>query len=163
MIAADRFVRIDGLRNLQLWRFSALDQIENERRGPDLHGRGPLAHVRIAQDYVKPAIAAGVNMRFVPRVDQGPAVHCVNAHQHAEKIRALRNLKYPRLSRRALRFDTHLAGASEDLARDEKRQNARDDPVPCDLATYQVIVVTAVTVADKIGVVLVKTDFVGRW
>src|SRR5438046_8735996 len=103
-IAADRFVSIDRLRDLQLWYFSALDQIENKRRSPDFHGRGPFAHIRVAEDDVKPAITASVNMRFVPRVDQWPEIHRVNAHQHAEKICPLRDLISPRLTRRTLRF-----------------------------------------------------------
>ena len=86
-----------------------LDQIENKRGSPDLHGRGPFAHIRVAEDDVKPAITASVNVRFVPRVDQWPAIHRVNAHQHAEKICPLRDLISPRLTRRTLRFVGHPA------------------------------------------------------
>ena len=99
-------------------------------------------------------------MRLVARIDQRTTIHGVNTYQHTEKIRALRNLKNTRLARRALRFDAHLSCAGEDLACDEKRQNAGDDAVPCDPAAHQVIIVTAVTVPDKVAVVLVKTDFV---
>ena len=92
LIAADRSVRVNGLRDFQLRRLAALDQIENERCSPDFHRRSPLAHVRVAEDDVKPPITARVHMRLVTGINQRAVIHRVNAHQHAEKIRALRDL-----------------------------------------------------------------------
>src|SRR5258708_36364039 len=65
LIATDRFVRVNRLRNFQLWRFPTLDQIQNKRGGPNLHRGGPFAHVGIAQDHVKPAVAARLLMRLI--------------------------------------------------------------------------------------------------
>jgi hypothetical protein len=45
LIAADRFVCINRLRDLKLGRFPALNQVEHQRRGPNLHGGGPFAHI----------------------------------------------------------------------------------------------------------------------
>src|SRR4029450_10684304 len=106
---------------------SAFDQIENKRGCTDFHGACPFAHVRVAEDYVKPAIAACVGMGLVARIDQRAAIHCVDTHQDTEKIRALRNLKNIKLTRSAFRFDTHFSSAGEDLAGDEERQNTGDD------------------------------------
>ena len=60
----------------------------------------------------------------------------------------------------ALRFDTHLSGARENLTSDKKRQNAGNNSIPRDVTAHQIIVVTAVTVAGKIRIVFVKPDFV---
>jgi hypothetical protein len=160
LVAADRFVGVDRLGDLKLRSFSAFDQVENKRGCTDFHGSCPLTHVRVAEDDVKPAIAACVGMGLVARIDQRAAIHCVNAHQDTEKIRALRNLKNIRLARCAFRFDTHFSSAGEDLAGDEKWQNTGNDVVPCDVATHQVIIVATVTVPDKVGIVLVKPNFI---
>ena len=89
LIAANGFVGVHRLRNFQLRRFSALDQIQNERSSPKLHHSGPFAHVGIAEDDVKAAVTAGVHMRLVACIDQRTAIHRVDAHHHAEKISAL--------------------------------------------------------------------------
>src|SRR4030095_8891636 len=104
--------------------------------------------------------AACVGMGLGARINQRAAIHCVNTHQDAEKIRALRNLKNIRLTRSAFRFDTHFSSACEDWAGDEERQNTGDDTIPCDVAAHQVIIVAAVTVPDKVGIVLVKPNFI---
>ena len=62
------------------------------------------------------------------------------------------------LSGSAFRLDSHFPGAGENLACNQKRQDRADDPVPRDFAFHQVIVVTAVAVAKKIGVVFVKPN-----
>ena len=142
---------------------AAFNEVENERSGPNFHGCGPFAHVGVPKDDVKPAIAARVHMRLVTRVDQRSPIHRVDANNHTEKIGALRDLINARLALPALRLNTHLAGARENLSRDEKRQNTGDDFVPCDVATHQVVVVTTVTVPGEVGIVLVEPNFVTRW
>src|SRR5207247_7658294 len=114
-------------------------------------------------DNVKPTVAARVHMRLVTRVDQRSSIHRVDAHNHTEKIGALRDLINTRLALPAFCFDTHLAGARENLSRDEKRQNTGDDFVPCDVATHQVIVVTTVTMPGEVRIVLVEPNFVTGW
>ena len=111
---------------------------------------------------MKSAVPSRVGVWFVASVDERAAIHRVDAHEHTEKIRALRNLKNPGCTGCALRFDPHLSSAGEDLARDKKWQDSGDDAIPCDFPTHQIIVVTAVTMPNKVSVVLVKTDFVGR-
>ncbi len=103
-------------------------------------------------------ITACIDVRFVARVDERPPVHRVDAHEHAEKIRALRNLIHAGLTRRALRFDAHFSGSGKNLARDQKRQDAGNEPVPRHIPAHQVVVVTTVAVPDKVGVVFVKAN-----
>jgi hypothetical protein len=67
---------------------------------------------------VEPSILAGIGVRLIPRVHQRASIHRVDADQDAEEIGALRNLKHTGLTRRALRFNPHLAGAGKNLSRD---------------------------------------------
>src|SRR5512133_3332561 len=97
-------------------------------------------------------------MRFVPSVHQWPTIHRINADEHTEEIRALRNLKHTGLTSRAFRFDAHLAGPSEDLSRNQKRKGPCNNAVPRNIAPHEVIIVAAVTVAQKVRVVFVKSD-----
>ena len=138
---------------------AALNQIEHERSRADFQGGRPLAHVGVAQDHVKAPVTAGIDMRFVARVDQRPAIHRVDADHHAEKICALRNLINSRLTRSAFSLHAHFAGASENLTGNQERQNRADDPVPRHIALHQIIVVAAVAVSEEIGVVFVEADF----
>jgi len=103
-------------------------------------------------------LAIGIGMGLVARIDQRAAIHRVNTHQDTEKIRALRNLKHTGLTRRALRFNPHLAGAGKNLSRNQKRQSSGDDVVPWDIAPHQVIVVATVAMTEKVGVIFIKPD-----
>src|SRR5262249_10505664 len=60
----------------------------------------------------------------------------------------------------AFAFDAHFAGAGENLAGNEERQNAGDDPITRNIAAHQVVGVATVAVARIIGVVLVYADLV---
>ena len=136
-----------------------LDQLEDQCGGADLQRRGDLAHVGIADDDVKPPVKADVRVRLIPGIDDGAAIHRVDGTKDAEKIRTLRNLKDPLLALRILAFDAHLARAGVNLARDQKRHDPGDNAVPRHLPAHQKIVMAAVRVADKVGVVLVKPHF----
>src|SRR6266545_7304200 len=97
-------------------------------------------------------------MRFVTRVDQRAAVHRIDAHNHAEEVRTLRDLIDAGLALRTLGFDAHLARTRENLASYKKRQHSSNNPVPRDIASHQVIVVATVTMPGKVGVVFVKPN-----
>src|SRR5437763_15594184 len=98
------------------------------------------------------AITTRVHVRFVAGVDERTAIHRVDADDHAEKIRALRNLINSRLARTALAFNAHLSGAGENLAGDQKGQDPADDAIPRHIAPHEIVVVATVTVSKKIGV-----------
>ena len=158
LIATNRFRRVNRLRDFQLRRFPALNQFQHQRGRAQLHRRRPLTHVGVANNDVEPAILAGIGVRLIPRIHQRAAIHGVDADQNAKEIRSLRNLKYPGLTGRALRFNPHLAGASKNLSRDQKREGARDDAVPWDVAPHQVIIVATVAMTEKVGVIFIKPD-----
>ena len=56
-----------------------------------------------------------------------------------------------------------LAGADDDLARDEVRHHGANDVIELDAATYQIVLVGAVGVALAVGVVLVERDRLVRF
>ena len=111
---------------------------------------------------MEPAITARVHVRLVTRVNQRAAIHCIDAHNHTEKISTLRDLIDAGLALRALGFDTHLASACGNLTSNEERQHSSDDLVPRDIASHQIIVVATVTVPCKISIIFVKPDFKSR-
>ena len=99
-------------------------------------------------------------MRLVAGVYERTLVHRIDAHEHAEEVGALRNLKHSRLPGRAFPFDPELARAGENLPCDQKWQNARDELVPRDIAPHQVIVVAPIAMPGEVGVVLVQAHLV---
>src|SRR5215813_6178643 len=98
-------------------------------------------------------------MRLVASIDQRAAIHRIDAHNHAEKIGTLRDLIDAGLALCTLGFNSHLAGACENLPGNEKWQHSSNDPIPRDIASHQVIVVATVTVTGKVGIVFVKANF----
>ncbi len=114
-----------GCANSSCGALPGFDQFEHQRGRAHLQGGGDLAHVRVADDDVETPVTAAVGVRFVARVDERAAVHRVDADDHAEEIRPLRNLVQARLTGDALRLDAHLARARENLARDEEGQDVR--------------------------------------
>ena len=100
--------------------------------------------------------STGICMWFVAGIHQRPLIHRIDTDQDGKKIGALRDLISPGLSSRALRFDSHLARAGENLPSNKKREDAADDPVPWHVAAHQVIVMATITMTRKVGVVLIK-------
>ena len=135
-----------------------LDQLEDERGGADLERSRDLAHVGIANDDVEAAVPGDIGVGLVAGIDDRAPVHRVDGDEHAEEIRALRNLEEARLAGSPLPFPAHLAGARIYLARDEERDHARDDAIPRHIAAHEIIVVATVGVADEVGIVLVEAD-----
>src|SRR5207244_13641438 len=150
---------INRLRNIQLRVLTTFDQTEHELDRADFQGGCPFAHVPVAENDVKSAIATGIDVRFVAGVDERTPIHGVDADDHAEEIGALRDLKKSRLTRTAFAFYAHFAGARKNLARNQKRQNRRNDAIPRHIALHEVIVVTAVAVPEEIRVVFVEANF----
>jgi hypothetical protein len=137
-----------------------LERLEHERGGADLEPRGELREVGVADDDVETAEARGVGVRLVARINQGPAVHRVDADQLGEEIGALRNLEAAGAAV-VLAFPADLARAGVELARDEERRHGVHEAFPRDDAGDEVVVVAAVAVAAEIGVVLVELDRAG--
>src|SRR5687768_3877224 len=95
-------------------------------------------------------------MRFIARIHDGPTVHRIDRAEHREEVRTLRQLVNAWLTRLILPLDSKLPRARKDLTRDEEWYHISDEPVPGHLPAHQVVVVTAVAVADEISVVLIE-------
>jgi len=141
---------VDRLRNFQLWGLPTLDQIQDQRGGPNFHRCGPTRHVGIAGSH-KPRCAR-VHMRPHRRVDQGTTIQRVDAHHHAEKSARCGNLIDSRIPLAALAFNPHFP-RRKNLA---SERNGRTPATmrSTDIAAHQVIVVATVAVAGKIGLFL---------
>ena len=120
---------------------------------PDLHERRPLAHVRVADDHVQPAEAFRVGVRLVAGVDDGTGARGGRRDALPDVLGALRDavLRSPWAMQ-------DLPCAAPDLTCHEERDqdvgHARELPVARD----EVVLVTAVGVPGRVGVVLEEVD-----
>src|ERR1700751_4051615 len=103
-------------------------------------------------------IFSRISMRLIARVHDGSPVHGVDAHQYAEKIGPLRDLKHSGLTGRSLSLNPEFARSRKDLAGNQKRNYIRYQTVPRNRAAHDVLIVTSVTMAYEIGVVFVDPD-----
>ena len=119
----------------------------------DLEHRGGLAHVGVADDDVEPAVLLGVGVRLVAGVDDRPAA-------------GRRRRRPPRCARRAgeTEYDAparglgDLAGADDDLPGHQERDQHVGQPAELAGPADQVVLVAAVGVAGRVGVVLEQVD-----
>ena len=130
-----------------------LEHAQHHGGRADLDERRVLAHVRVADDDVQPAIALGIGVRFVPGVDDRAAARRRRRHPFPDVLGPLRD----RVDRPPGRLQ-HLARAGEDLAGDEERDQdlgVVGEVVP---PAGQVVLVAPVAVAGRVGVVLEQVD-----
>jgi hypothetical protein len=109
-----------------------LEQIQHQRRGSDLQRRRVLAHVRIADEQMQPAILAVIGQRFIAGIDDRavelhPLINVVH-----NVVGALRNLETDRLIVAAVvELESERVGladaarAGENLAGGKERQQRR--------------------------------------
>ena len=130
-----------------------LEHPQHARRGADLHERRVLAHVRVADDHVQPAVLLGVGVRFVAGVDDRSAPRGGRRHALPDVLGALGD----RVGRTAGGLQ-HLAGAGVDLAADEERDQHLGVVAEVVVTVGAVVLVAAVGVAGRVGVVLEQVD-----
>ncbi len=130
-----------------------LEHLEEGRRGPHLHQRDVLRHVRVAGDDVEPPVALGVGVGLVPGVDDGPAPGGGRRDPLPDVLCPLRQAEHG--SPRRLE---ELAGTGVDLAGDEERDQRVDHPLEVAVAAHQVVLVAPVRVPGGVGVVLEEVD-----
>src|SRR4029077_16035916 len=97
-------------------------------------------------------------VRFIPSIDQGPALHGVNALQIADEITALRKLEGGP-EKLVLLFQSKLAGPGYDLASDQKSLDPLHEGFPRQRPGQKIILMATVAVASEIRIVFVKPDF----
>ena len=135
---------------------AGLDHPQHEVGGADLEQRRRLAHVRVADDDVQPAVALGVGVRLVAGVDDRPGPGRRRRHALPDVLGALAHAVD-----RAARGLQHLAGAADDLPGDEERDEDVGEPGELAVPADQVVLVAAVGVAGRVGVVLEQVDVAG--
>jgi hypothetical protein len=104
---------------------------------------------------VQAPVLVGIRVRLVPRVDDRSLQRGLQTHLGLEEVRALRELVDRAVALVPLGLGAELAGAGEDLPRDEERRQVAHDVAERQRAVDQVVLVRAVGVALAVGVVLV--------
>ena len=132
-----------------------LDHRQHQRRGAELEVGADLAHVRVADDHVQPAVLLRVGVRLVPGVDDGPLERGLQADLDLEEVGALADLE---ARAAAVGADADPAGAADHLPGDEERDQELDDVGKRRAAPHQVVLVRAVRGTLVVSVVLVQLD-----
>ena len=134
-------------------RAGVLEHPQEDAGRPDLQEGGVLAHVRVAHDDVEAAEALGVGVGFVAGVDDRPAAGSGRGDALPDVLRPLRQA-VDRTPRRL----QNLAGAGEDLSADEEGNEDLGVVGEVVAPAGQIILVAAVGVAGRVGVVLEEVD-----
>ncbi len=130
-----------------------LEHAQQDRAGADLEEGGVLAHVRVADDDVQPPVALGVGVRLVAGVDDraGPRGRARDALP--DVLGPLAHAEHGPAGGLE-----HLAGAGVDLSADEERDQHLGIGAEIVAPAGQVVLVAAVAVARRVGVVLEQID-----
>ena len=130
-----------------------LEHAQQHGGRPDLEEGRVLAHVRVADDDVEAAVALGVGVGLVAGVDDRPAPGGGRRHALPDVLGPLGDAELGAPS--GLQ---HLAGAGVDLAGDEERDEHLGVVAEVVAPGGEVVLVAAVAVAGRVGVVLEEVD-----
>ncbi len=120
---------------------------------PDLEQSGRLAHVAVADDDVQAAVEVGIGMRLVAGVDDRPRPGGGARDALPHVVGTLAQAVH-----RPARGLQDLAGPGDELAGDEERDEPIGQPGELATALHEVVLVAAVGVARRVGVVLEQVD-----
>ena len=134
-------------------RDTGLDHLQDERCRPDFEERRHLRHVGVADDDVQSSVLLGIGVRFVAGVDDGAGAGRRGRHTLPDVLRALGEAE-----RRRLRRGENLSGAADQLSCDQERQQDVGDPRELARPDHEIVLVTPVGVARRVGVVLEQVD-----
>src|SRR4026209_3024198 len=104
------------------WGGGARDKSQPQLRRSDFQRRSILAHVGIAVDEMEPPILFPNRMRLVPRIQNRPVVHRVDAQIRLHEIGSLRQLIMAWHESALLAFHPNFSGAGNDLSADKEWQ-----------------------------------------
>ncbi len=156
-VVGDLADRSDGVVQRQVPQDGGLlDHRQHQVGGAHLEEGRPLRHVRVADDHVQPAVALGVRVRLVAGVDDRPRAGGRRRDALPDVLGTLRHAVDG-----AARGGQHLARAAEDLAADEEGDQHVGQTLELAVARHQVVLVAAVRVACRVGVVLEQEDLAG--
>jgi hypothetical protein len=102
---------------------------------------------------VQPPEPLGVGVRLVTGVDDRPGTGSGRRHAFPDVLGTLRHAVH-----RAPRGLQHLPGAADDLPRHQERDQDVGQPAELPVPAHQVVLVAAVGVARRVGVVLEQVD-----
>ena len=122
----------------------------------DLEQRRRLGHVGVADDDVQAAVALGVGVRLVASVDDRAGPRRRRGHALPDVLGPLAHA----VDRPAGRLQ-HLAGAADELPGDEERDEYVGHPAEVAGPGDEVVLVAAVRVSGRVGVVLEQVDVAG--
>jgi hypothetical protein len=132
---------------------ACLDHSQHQVRRPDLEQGGRLGHVAVADDDVQPAEPLRVGVRLVAGVDDRSAARRRGRHALPDVLGSLADAVD-----RAAGREQHLAGSADDLAGDQERDQDVGEPAELAMSPDEVVLVAAVGVAGRVGVVLEQVD-----
>jgi hypothetical protein len=117
-VVADLTDRADRVVQAEVTELHALlDHLQHQVGAADLEQGGRLGHVRVADDHMQAAVALGVGVRLVARVDDRPGTGGRAGDAFPDVLGALRQA----VDGAAWRLQD-LARAADELACDEERQ-----------------------------------------
>ena len=132
---------------------AGLDHPQHQVGRADLEHGGRLAHVGVADDDVQPAVVLGVGVRLVAGVDDRPRPGGGAGDALPDVVGPLADAVD-----RAARGLQHLARAADHLPGDKERDQDVGEPLELAVPADQVVLVAAVGVAGRVGVVLEQVD-----
>ena len=130
-----------------------LEHAQHERAGTDLEEGRVLTHVGVAHDHVQAAVLLGVGVGLVTGVDDRPGPGRGRRDALPDVLGALR---HGELGAACGRED--LAGAGVDLPAHQERHQHRGVVLQVVVTAGQVVLVAAVAVAGRVGVVAEQVD-----
>ena len=98
------------------------DQLQGQLRRPDFQGRSVFAHIGIANDEMEPPILLPHRMGLVPRIQNRPVMHRINAQIRLHKVGPLRELIGTGHKSALLPLHPHFACSRNNLSADQKGQ-----------------------------------------
>src|SRR5690606_22209275 len=137
-------------------RHAGFDHAQHDVRAADLQQGGDLVHVRVADDDVQPPVALRVGVRLVAGVDDGPAAGGSAGDALPDVFGPLGQA----VDRPARRLQ-HLARAADQLPGDQERDEDVGQPAELPVPRDEIVLVAAVRVAGRVGVVLEQVDLAG--
>ena len=130
-----------------------LQHAQQDRACANLEVVGVLVHVRVADDHVQPAVSLGVGVGFVAGIDDGARARRCARDALPDVLGPLADAEH-----RATCCLEDLSGACVDLSADQERDQYFGIAAEVVLTGGAVILVTAVGVAGRVGVVLEQVD-----
>src|SRR5699024_3194005 len=156
-VVADLADRPDGVfQRVIAHDHTGLDHLQYQMGGSELEQRGGLAHVGITDDHVQSTETFGVGVGFVAGVDDGTRASGGRGDTFPYVFGTLADTEQS-----TTRGLEHLSRTTDDLPGDEEGDEDICQSAEFTVPTHQVVLVAAVGVTGRVGVVLEQVDVSG--